>query len=99
MWLLCGYCVATVWLLCGCCVATVWLLCGYFVASVWLLCCVLWIRMMKSLPIVSENNAPLQTCHLLPSYPRLPHNQCWGRLPIKTLTKRSVFFASAPQLK
>ena len=36
MWLLCGYCVATVWLLCGCCVATVWLLCGYYVAT----CCV-----------------------------------------------------------
>ena len=45
MWLLCGYCVATVWLLCGCCVATVWLLCGYCVATVWLLCCILWIRM------------------------------------------------------
>ena len=25
MWLLCGYCVATVWLLCGDCVATMWL--------------------------------------------------------------------------
>ena len=48
-------------------------------------------RMMKSLPIVSETNAPLQTCHLSPSYPRLPHNQCWGRLPLKTLTKRNVF--------
>ena len=45
VWLLCGYCVATVWLLCGCCVATVWLLCGYCVATVWLLCCILWIRM------------------------------------------------------
>ena len=38
MWLLCGYCVATVWLLCGYCVATVWLLCGNCVATMWLLC-------------------------------------------------------------
>ena len=38
MWLLCGYCVATVWLLCGYCVATVWLLCGDCVATMWLLC-------------------------------------------------------------
>ena len=52
-------------------------------------------RIVNILPIVSENNAPLQTCDLSTSYPPSPQVQCCLRLSREALTKRSVFSASA----
>ena len=55
--------------------------------------------MMNSVPIASENNAPLHTCVLFTMLPPHPPIQCWGGSAVKALTKRSVFFASTRELK